>query len=305
LFLSRLISMLPLSLAIACGRILGLVFYYVFPIKYKIAYKNLQRAFGNDLTHHERRRIIKACYAQMGMYGMEILRLPFLTPELSHALIETQGYEHLEAAFAKKKGVIIMATHLDNVDYAGCSMALQGIPICVTARELHWKPLNDFVSAVRRRTGVILVPPRRSKEQIYELLRENKAVSFIVDQHAAQYRSIVCEFFGQLASTSHAPARFAYQTGASIIPGLIYRKGNSGQHVVRLEPLFELESPFNETQLNIRHNTERLNRIIEGWIREFPEQWLWFHRRWKVQDHPENWDIPDHLRHLVEVIQEK
>jgi Kdo2-lipid IVA lauroyltransferase/acyltransferase len=299
LLISKLVFKLPLNVALVLGRLLGLFFYYVLPFRRKVAFRNVERVFGNEKSEREKRRIVRCCYAQLGMYGMELLRLPYFTPELSDELIERRGFEHLEAAFARGKGVIIVSAHMDNVDYAGCSMAIKGIPICVAAKDIHWKPAREFISRIRMKTGVILIPAQRSKEQVCELLKQNKAVSLIVDQHMAKYRAIVCEFFGAPASTSPSPARFAYETGAVIVPGIIYRKGNSGRHVLRFNQPFELESISSDRQLNIRHNTERLNRIIEDWIREFPEQWLWLHNRWKVHRDPEAWDIPDNLKHLL------
>ncbi|MBN1551072.1 lysophospholipid acyltransferase family protein [bacterium] len=298
--LSKIASLAPLPAAISIGRFLGLMIYYLLPIKRRIAFQNVERVFKHSKTRREKRRIVRNCYAQLGMYVMELLRLPMLTPELSEDLIEFQGYEHLDAAFKRGKGVIIAASHMDNIDYAGCSMAIRGIPISVPAREIKWAPAQKFISEVRSRTGVILLPRQRVKEQIKELLKQNQSVTFVVDQHMSQRRAIVCEFFGQLASTSSAPARFALENGAAIVPGVIFRKGKPGHHILRFEPIFELETPYEDLTLNIRHNTERLNRIIEGWILEQPEQWLWLHRRWKVHDHPNDWDIPQELLHLKE-----
>jgi len=101
-----------------------------------------------------------------------------------------------------------------------------------------------------------------------------------------------CDFFGQWASTTTAPSSFAFETDAAIIPGVINRQGKTGCHRARLFPAFEQETPYNDMDMNIRHNTERLNRIIEQWIREAPDQWWWVHKRWKVHDNPEGWDIP-------------
>jgi KDO2-lipid IV(A) lauroyltransferase len=74
---------------------------------------------------------------------------------------------------------------------------------------------------------------------------------------------------------------------------VINRQGKTGYHQIRVSPAFDLETPYNDQDRNIRHNTERLNRIIEQWIREAPDQWWWVHKRWKVQDNPEGWDIPE------------
>lgn len=296
--LSKIACLPPLPVAISIGRFLGLMVYYLLPIKRGLAFRNVERVFKHTKTVREKRRIVRNCYAQLGMYVMELLRLPMLTPELSEELVEFQGFEHLDAAFKRGRGVIIAASHMDNVDYAGCSMAIRGIPVSVPAREIKWAPAQKFISKVRNRTGVVLLPRQRVKEQIKERLKQNLSVTFVVDQHMSQRRAIVCEFFGQLASTSSAPARFAFETGAAIVPGVIFRKGKPGHHILRFEPIFELETPSDDLALNIRHNTERLNRMIEGWIMEQPEQWLWLHRRWKVHDHPNDWVIPQDLLHL-------
>jgi len=299
LLLSRLFSKLSLPTALAIGRFLGRLAYYLIPVKRGIARENVRRVFGAELSPREQRRIVRKCYESMCMWGMEVMRMPHLTPEVSEQTVTREGYEYMEQALARGKGAILVASHMDNVDLAGCSMAIRGLPLSVAVKEFKSKSLQDFLSAVRERTGVILIPPRKSKEQIIDLLKKNVVVTLVVDQHMAKHRAIVCEFFGQLAATSPAPARFAFETGAPIIPGLMYRTDNKGGHGIRLGPPMEMETPYDDLDKNIRHNTERINRIIEGWIREFPEQWLWLHKRWKVQDNPEGWDIPEHLQHLV------
>lgn len=233
------------------------------------------------------------------MYALEVLRLPGLTPARSEELIERKNYELFEAGLAKGKGVILVGSHLDNIDLAGCAMSLLGLPLSVVAKELGWKSAARFIVAVREATGITLLPTRKSKDRIRQLLAENKVVALVVDQHIKPRHSIVCRFFDQLAATTHAPARIAAETGATIVAGLMYRKGMSGRHVGRLEP-FELESPYEDPEANVRHNTERINRLVEGWIREFPEQWLWPHLRWKVHDDPAGWDIPEELRPLLD-----
>jgi KDO2-lipid IV(A) lauroyltransferase len=284
--------------ALAIGRFLGKLAYYVIPIRRGVAFQNIERVFGTTKSKREKRRIVRSCYANLGMCGIELLRLPLLTSELSEQLVERQGFKHLETAFARGKGVIIVAAHIDNVDYVACNMSVRETSISAVAKKVHWKPAQEFIATARKRTGFIVLPPR-PKKQINALLKENKAVMFAVDQHLAKQRAIVCEFFGLLASTSPAPAYFAFETGATIVPALIYRKDHSGHHVLRLNEPMEMETPYDNLQMNIWHNTERLNRIVEGWILEFPEQWLLLHRRWKVQDDPGDWDIPDNLRHLL------
>ena len=226
---------------------------------------------------------------------MEVLRLPILTPELSEELVEQQSVELLEAALARGKGAILVASHMDNVDLAGCSMSVRGLPMTVVAKQISWRPAAKFIVAVREATGITLIPTRKSKTMIRQLLAENKIVTLVIDQHIKRHHAIVCRFFDQLASTSHAPARLAMEAQVPLFAGLMYRKGMSRHHVVRIEQV-ALEHPHDHKAANVRHNTERINRVLERWIREFPEQWLWQHRRWKVHDDPRGWDVPEDLR---------
>jgi len=263
-----------------------------------MALSNIRHVLGNRLSKKERKRLVKACYKQQGMYAVEVFRIPSLTPELAEELVVIRNRELLDNAFKRKKGVILVTAHIGNLDLAGCSMAIRGIPVSIPARTIRSKMVGALVTRIRERTGVSLIPPHRSKDMVRQQLTENKLLVLVVDQHMGKRRSIVCEFFGKLASTSPAPARFGLETGAELVFGIIHREGNSGRHVIEFTP-FELETPYNDRDRDIRHNTDRINRFLEQQILAYPEQWLWLHRRWKVHEEPDGWDVPDHLKHLV------
>lgn len=287
--ISRLICLLPLPWALALGRACGLIWYYLIPVRRRVALVNVERVFGDQLSPAARRRLVRANFVHLACYAVELLRIPRMTCASAADLTEIRGWEHVEAGFARGKGVIVFSSHVGNVDLAGTSMAIRGVPVSVVAKDMG-AMTRSFVAAVRERTGVILIPPRRSKEQIKELLAANKMVVLIIDQHVAKHRALVCDFFGQRAATSPAPSRFAAETGAALIPGVTYRLPGSHRHVLRFLPPLALERPYADDDANLQHNTERLNRAVEAWVREFPEQWLWVHKRWKVQDDPEAWE---------------
>jgi Kdo2-lipid IVA lauroyltransferase/acyltransferase len=295
LLLSRAFSALPLPVALAVGRLFGWVWYYLLPIRLGVARQNIRRVFGTTLSRRAQRRLLRRSINHWSMYGVESLRLPALSADVSQELIELRGTEHLAAALERGRGVIAVTAHVGCFDTLACGLAVRGIPFAVIFKEISWKPANDFWFAVRRASGIKVIAPRRSKEEIRTALERNETVAFTVDQHMAKHRAMVCEFFGHLAATSPAPARFALETGAALLPLHIERGDKVGHHVVTIEPLLALEQPYAEREANIRHNTERLNRIIEGWIRRVPEQWLWLHRRWKVHDAPDGWPIPPEL----------
>ena len=298
--LSRVFRALPLPLALALGRAIALAGYYLLPIRRGVARKNVRRALGKELSPAQRRRVVRGCYAQLGMYGAEVLRLPLLTPELSARLVRVVNNDGMYGLIGRGKGVIAVVAHIGNFELMAASQAIRGLPLAAVAKDIAWRPAQAFADQIRARANIRILPPRRSKDEIRASLGRGEVVAFAIDQHMAPHRAIVCEFFGQLASTSPAPVRFALETGAPIQPAVMYREGNSGHHVLTYEPEFRLELPYADRDANIRHNTERLNRLIEGWIRRDPEQWLWLHKRWKVHDAPAGWDIPPELEHLRE-----
>lgn len=291
-FLSWFISILPLPVALAFGRFLGFLWYYIVPVRKKLAFTNIKRALGDKLSEKEQKKIIRRFFSNFCMSFVEVLRIPHMSLKKNKKLVNIEGWEHMEAALSKGKGVILFATHMDNVDLAGCSMAMRGAPISVVVRGMG-KSAEKFMSSVRQNTGVKIIASKNSKDCIRDLLSDNNIVTIVSDQHLSRHRSIACKFFGQWASTTHAPSRFAFETGAPIIPGVPQRIGKTGYHKIKLYPPFELETPYDDHDKNIRHNTERLNRVIEKWIETTPDQWWWFHKRWKAHDNPEKWNIPD------------
>ncbi len=230
------------------------------------------------------------------MFGIEVFRLPALTHAQSETLVERRNWHIMETALQRGKGVIVVTAHMGNYDLAACAQAIRGVPINAIVKTIHWPPAHRFIFGSRERAGLKLISARGSKDDIRAALTRGEVVVFIIDQHMLPRHGIICEFFGHPASTTPAPTRFALDTGAPIVPLWTYRKDRSGAHVLCVEPELVPETPYEDRDANLRHNTERLNRLVESWIRQQPEQWLWLHRRWKVQDNPEQWKIPENLR---------
>lgn len=297
--LSRFFCALPLSWAFAIGRAFGWLWYWVVPFRLGVAKRNVARALP-ELSKREQRRIVRRSCDHMALVGVEVMRLPLMNAALSEELVERRGFEHLYEALEQNKGVIVVASHVGSFPVLAASQGARGEPLSAVLKDLEWKAANDYWLDVKKKTGIDHIAPKRSKDVIKEALAKNRAVGMVVDQHQAKHRAIVCSFFGQLAATSPAPARFAYETGAPIVLTVCRRHPDDWtRHIIEMSP-FELESPYDNVDANIRHNTERFNRVIEGWIRSAPDQWLWMHKRWKVHDSPSGWEIPSDLLQSVE-----
>lgn len=198
--------------------------------------------------------------------------------------VDIHGSEHIDNAVQKKKGAIVVSGHFGNIVISGCAEAARGVPVHVIAKNLNNKAAEKIYFDTIRKFGITRISTRRSKNQIVSAIEQGAAVYMVVDQHMPYHRGIVCEFFGQKASTSPAPVRFAQQTGAPIVPcrGAILSK--QGRNELHYQEEFALDTDKATPQEVLQHNTQRLNTIMENYLKMNPGQWLWQHKRWKVQE---------------------
>ena len=301
--MSAIFCALPERLALLLGRMMGRFWYYILPIRMNVAKKNIERCLGKDLPPAEIKTLLREVCENQAMFISEGLRLPAMTPQLAlEKMNERPGWHHLEEAVARGKGVLFVTAHMGSYELLTGCLPLAGIPTYVVYRDISMKSGSEFWMRVRTGMGLRPLPPRKARAQIIEALGSGGVVILASDQHMPPHRGIVCEFLGQLASTMTATARFALDTNATIVLGHTFRNPNDpAKSTLSIEPIFELEAPHEDRDANIRHNTQRINDIMERWVRENPNQWLWHHRRFKVQDAPDGWDIPAHLTHLIPV----
>lgn len=284
LLLSRLLRALPLAWAMAIARGLSLVWYYLIPVRRRVARDNVARIYGQRLSAARQRQIVRGSFANACMYAVESLRMPGLTPALSTQLVRRHNMATIDGLLARGRGLIAVTAHIGNFDLCGTAQAVRGYPLHAIVKDVHWPPAQRFVAAVRAATGMGTLPPRGARAQILQLLAANQIVAFVIDQHMAAHRAIDCTFMGLRAATTPAPVRFALATGAPVVPVVLVRDPRDGYHHLIVEDEFQLEAPYAAAAANVQHNTQRLNEIVARWVHTWPEQWLWLHRRWKLQD---------------------
>ena len=278
------LSRLPTTWCYALGRGLGMLTYYLLPIRSKVARENVDRVFGDALSQKEKKDIILESYQTLATVGLETIRLRFVSKADLLESVEVYGSKHIDGAVQKSKGAIVVSGHFGNIVISGCAEAARGVPVYVIAKNLHNKAAEKIYFETIRQFGITRISTKRSKNQIVSAIEQGAAVYMVVDQHMPKHRGIVCDFFGQKTSTSPAPVRFAHQTGAPIIPCRGAILSQQGRNELNYQEAFDLETKNIDPSNILRHNTERLNKIMEEYLKMNPGQWLWQHKRWKVQD---------------------
>jgi len=269
----RLLVALPMTLALSCGRAFGWLMYHGLPKRRHIAQRNIELCFP-ELDEAGRERLLHQNFASMGISLIETGWSWWASDRRVRGMQQIQGLEHLERASAAGKGVILLTAHFTTLELTG-RMLCKGRPDVYAMYRRHRNPL--FQEVMRR--GRERSAPQIAKQDVRSMirvLRKGKAVWYAPDQHYRGKQSITVNFFGIPAATNTATARMASMTGATVVPFLSKRLPGSGGYLVKLLPPLEnfpTDDPVSDTALT--------NTLIESWIREVPDQYLWAHRRFK------------------------
>jgi KDO2-lipid IV(A) lauroyltransferase len=193
---------------------------------------------------------------------------------------DLEGGEHVHAALEKGKGAFVMTAHLGNWEVMTASgYGLVGIKSNMVTKELKPRWLHRVVEVTRSLLGTTMAVEPRTMQGILRALKKNELVGFVMDQYAGAPVGARVPFFGLPVGSHTALASLALRTGAPVIPAFSVRKPD-GRYLVRFEPELKLEAR-GDKEATILANTALFVRHTEAWVRSYPEQWLWIHRRWK------------------------
>ena len=262
--------------ALGCG--LGNLGYRLAGFRRRVAGENLHRALGNGVESSETRRRIKLVFQNLGLTAVEVFRFPLLCAKDIRDRVECDNTAVFDQALTGGKGAILLSAHFGNWELFGAWIAALGHPIDVVVKPQRNRSADEFYNRLRRSAGVGIIPTQKASKQIIVSLKKNRLVAILADQYAG-HDGIPVEFFGRKTATHRGPAAIALRLGCPIYHGVLVRLPH-GRHRAICEGPLEFE-PTGSLEEDIAALTQKYTRIIEGYIRRYPEQWLWTHRRWK------------------------
>jgi Kdo2-lipid IVA lauroyltransferase/acyltransferase len=260
------------------------VLAYVFGVKFrKVALKNLDDAFGKTKTKAQIRRIARECFISMAKSVVEMISTIGKSHDFVKSRFELVHKEYLDKALAKGKGVILVSAHFGNFPSMVVRLSCEGYKAGAIMRPLKDVRFEHFLSGERARFRVHTIKSIPRKECVAETirsLRNNEVIFLPLDQNFGT-GGVFVDFFGRKAATATGPVVLAQRTHAAIVPCFIIRQKNN-RHRIVFEPDVPLDRGATE-QDSIRMNVQKLTAIIEKYIRRYPAEWSWIHRRWKAQ----------------------
>ncbi|MEI6564221.1 MAG: lysophospholipid acyltransferase family protein [bacterium] len=276
--LTKLFAALSLPGALALGRILGWIYGSIIRHRRTEAMASLRQSFP-EKSEEERRLILNTMYLNLGMNLAEEFRLSSVTPTYldNNILWEGEAYSH--GVLAAGKGLLVLSAHLGNWDLL-CTFAPRfNFPTTVITKDIKNNAINAWWMNARSRFGLKFVPAHNSYRQCLTALRKNEIVAFVLDQNMIDTEGVFVDFFGKKACTSPGLAYMSAQSGAAVVPVFMIRLDN-GRHLIKALPA--IPPPPDRKPETIHAYTQLYTKVIEDVIRQYPDQWLWVHRRWKT-----------------------
>jgi KDO2-lipid IV(A) lauroyltransferase len=282
LFCSLIVRILPLSLLYGFAKVMAKIVFLVAVRQRKIALESLSIAFGKTKSRQELNKIARNCFSSVARSGVEMIFF-MKRPHLLREGIILQNKHILDEALLRKKGAILVSGHFGNFPLAMLSLVQAGYQVGGIMRPMRDQRVERMFSQLRNKLGIKTIysyPRKACVEQTIRALKSNEVVCIQLDQNFGT-GGIFVDFFGQQAATATGPVVFALRTKAAVIPSFIVREKDGTNRII-FEPEFNLkqEDSFNKTVLL---NIQGLTDIIESYVRRYPEQWGWMHRRWKTR----------------------
>ena len=275
----RALSALDWRRAGGIGARIGALGYSPLGIRRQVVERQIAAAFPG-LSEKGVRRIARGAYEHLGRASIEAAILPRLGRDAVLDLFEGSNFGVVEEAMRPKRGLIFVTGHVGNWELAGAYVAARGIPIDAIARRMKNPLFDRYLTDTRSQIGMRVVHDADAVRQTPRALREGRAVAFLADQGVLGLASTFVPFFGRPAKTPRGPAVFALRLGVPIVFGAALRQP-SGKYRLVFEPV-EVEHT-DDRDKDIDAIVARYTATLERWVRRYPEQYFWHHRRWRRQ----------------------
>jgi lauroyl/myristoyl acyltransferase len=274
----RVARWLPLGISYRLAAAGGWAVYWCWPAKRRNAVANFRVLLGPGAPRGAAEHLARGAFGHYGRYAVDLLRLNARQIRAMERRLVVHGEEHIGAALARGKGLIFVGGHIAISDIGGAILAARGYPVHVIAETLQPPRWNALVQATRRETGMRVIPLESGTRDILRVLRRNEVLAFLVDRPTHRTgEGVPVRFFGAETRVPGGAATLALRTGASLIAACVVRTPTG--YAVHVSPPLET-ARTSDLQADIQRLTQAVMSALEGFIRQYPDQWFMFRPMW-------------------------
>jgi len=260
------------------GSALGTFVYNVAGSRRQISNDNIRSTIGKSWSENEIESLTKKVFQNIGRTLIEIARFEKFGRDGVKKIVQGDA-SLLKKIHDEGKGAIILTAHYGNWELLGTWPAALGYPMHFLVGRQHNPLVDEQLNSYRRQMGVGIIPLDSSLRATFKALKSNHFMGIAADQHAPA--GIIIDFLGKPALHPRGPALFSIRTGAPICPFMIRRERFDRHIVFANEPIYP--NPDANEEDEIYRITAATVSFFEDFIRKYPDQWMWTHRRWKLQ----------------------
>lgn len=276
--LTGLVCILPLRCGLALGWLIGAIFFFVFRYRRDKAEARLAAVLGDRFTEKERKRIAWTSFRNICFNAVEAARFGRLTPEQMKRMPIYNAIETVHQRYKADGPLIVATAHMGNWDLAGVASKLDGMPIFSIARRQKNPLTDDLLNKMRNATGMeVVLNDSRVLQNVVRRLKSGGVLAILPDVRS-RTEALSINFLGGKANLGAGTALFAQMAKCPIIPVVLTRRGWAQHDCKVFDPITpNPTADKNEERLRI---IQELVSIFDEEIRENPEQYFWFNKRW-------------------------
>ncbi len=265
------------------GKGFGLAMYYL-SVRRDVVARNLSIAFGNELDESERKRLSRMMYKNYGIVLFEVLLLKYISPDDLAKYIDLEGLDILQSAIDEGKGVVIAGNHFGNWELITAAISTMGAPINVYAGKQRNHFFDNALNDIRQKFGTIaILKSKTATIEMMKALKNNQILGMAGDLNVPHNKLFV-DFFGRQAAVGRGLASFTLNKECPLI--FIWSTRKKGLkhrgYLSRIE--YQVTGDKSHDLVAI---SQAITCVLEQKIREFPDQYFWFNKRWKTRPEDE------------------
>jgi len=272
---------LPLHVSLRAGSNMAGVAYYFSGRLRRTGERNLWLAFP-ERSPGERRRLLRGCFQNLGRLLGVFSQFATARPRTLKRIVDCEGLEHLDAAQRSGKGVILFTGHVGAWELTSFALSLFDHPLSFLVRRIDNPKIETLIDRARTRLGNRTIDKTSAAREMLQILQAGGTLGILVDLNTLDREGIFVDFFGVTASTTFMLAKLALRTGAAVLPVFAPWDKQRRRFLLKIDAPLNFERTGNEAE-DLRRLTQSFTSVVEDYVRRYPDQWLWIHRRWKTR----------------------
>lgn len=275
------IGLIPRKISLAVADFLGNKAFDLLREYRNITVSNLDEAF--DGNYDKNLLVARNVFCNLAKGGVDWIKLMAGGRKVALQLVnECEGIEYLDEVLEKGKGAVLLASHFGNWELLSAYLSTKGYRGAIIVRRLYFHKYDDFIVKLRKKFGVKVVYRDESPKKLLKVLKNGEMLGILADQDVDSANGVFVNFFGKPAYTPTAPVKFAMASGVELVPAFMIRKSDDSYKLVVEKPI-TLSREGDKTK-SIQKYTQLWTDILEKYVRQYPDQWVWIHRRWKTKE---------------------